>query len=132
MIAFDLILDRELPPAALVAFAAGVFGIPPREVYVGPDGTDPGGPPPRVWCWYTAVNGEFHWSISVSAGDDVAGPDEPEFARQLSRHFGIRVLVSTESPSYEEWRLISIDEDRIVHLDMAEFDNDKYVLATKH
>jgi hypothetical protein len=129
VITFDLVVDREPPAEEFAVFVAEVLGVRPEDVHVGPKGTDPGGPAPRVWCWCTTVEGEFHWNVEISAADDVPGPDELTFARLLSRRFAARVLLGTESPSYQEWRLVTAASDEIVHLDMAEVDNDRFVLA---
>jgi|SRR3954462_597886 hypothetical protein len=127
MLSHSFLLDRLPDPGELRRAVSEVFAVDPAEVHVGRLYEDGGGTPATVSCTYVQLDGgEFTWRLDIGA---VAGPTEVHVATALCRRFGVRALLSTEEPSDEWWRLITATEDRVVAVDLAELDEDRYVLA---
>ncbi len=131
MLSFSFLLDRLPDPGRLHGALAEVFEVDPSGVYVGRLYEDAGGPPATVSGTYLDLDGgEFLWRLDIGADDTVTGPGEAEVAAALSRRFDVRVLLPTDEPSDEWWRLITADSDRRVAVDLDQLDQDRYVLAT--
>ena len=130
MLSYSFLLDRLPTPDQLHRAVSKVFGVDPARVYIGRLYEGKGGPPATVACTYIDLDGgEFPWRVDIGADDTVTGLTEPDTAAALCRRFGARALVPLDEDTDEWWHLITADEDRIVAIDLAELDEDRFVLT---